>query len=386
MLATQTFQPAQPAERAQPITVHLKTLSGKTISVRSPPHLPISQVVEAECFRQFVVHDDTAVRLIHAGRQLDPNNSLQQYHIGDDHTIHVVFTRRQSERLVEEENRWALERLRQHHQQELPCRPSRPRNLVVPVDIQEVMIFAAREAGAKYWPADPTAPTPETIAHELALALFAKAAASQDEAMSLHFSLPPRLDMVWHHFLLETQPYAEFCRRVTGLFLPHTARTVNDPDELKNARIAVLLVMRRQIPNFGEPNAWCWSNGQAGQDRQVAYAAEQPIARRTRRQCRQQPEVNQSNEVNQVSMANQHGDGGFEIFVKMINGKTETYRVRGEMTAIALKQMIYWRNGFPCDSFRLIFSGTNLPNDECIADYNVTQCSTLHLVQMLRGC
>jgi hypothetical protein len=253
------------------------------------------------------------------------------------------------------------------------------------VDIQEVMIFAAREAGAKYWPADPTAPTPETIAHELALGLFVKATASENEAMTLHFSLPPRLDMVWHHFLLETQAYAEFCRRVTGLFLPHTARTVNDPDELKNARIAVLLVMRRQIPNCGEPNAWCWDNLSAGQARQVAYAAaDQPIARRTRRQCRQQPEATQVVVPNQGP--NQDADGGFEIFVKMINGKTETFRVRGEMTAIALKQMIYWRNGFPCDSFRLIFAGTNVPNDECIADYNVTQCSTLHLVQLLRGC
>jgi hypothetical protein len=83
-------------------------------------------VVEAECFRQFVVQDDTAVRLIHAGRQLDPKNSLQQYRIEDDHTIHVVFTQRQpqddySRSLVQqqqvlverEQNRRALERLQQ---------------------------------------------------------------------------------------------------------------------------------------------------------------------------------------------------------------------------------------------------------------------------------
>lgn len=93
------------------------------------------------------------------------------------------------------------------------------------------------------------------ITHELYNALVCKAVSIDDLALSL----PPRLDMCWHQFILETKPYEEFCNQVCGRFLHHSSTTVNDSVAQKQNRvdqtIAVYKTVFRRDPTTSVNNS-----------------------------------------------------------------------------------------------------------------------------------
>ena len=76
---------------------------------------------------------------------------------------------------------------------------------------------------------------------------------------------------------------------------------------------------------------------------------------------------------------------GFQIFVKSINGKSRTIDVTPESTIADIKRNLQEKEGIDPNQQRLIFAGKNLEDTRTLADYNINQDSTLHLVLRVQG-
>jgi ubiquitin C len=75
--------------------------------------------------------------------------------------------------------------------------------------------------------------------------------------------------------------------------------------------------------------------------------------------------------------------GGAQFFVKMLTGKTLAFGCDGDDTIGHIKSMIEQQEGIPAHTQRLIFAGEQLEDHRTLADYQVGNEHTLHLV--LRG-
>ena len=82
-------------------------------------------------------------------------------------------------------------------------------------------------------------------------------------------------------------------------------------------------------------------------------------------------------------------NGEYQIFIKDYTGETLTFRVNPEDTIYKLKEKIFLYDDVfsqpnPNEQ-RMIFAGTQLENNRTLADYNIQEESTIHLVLRLRG-
>ncbi|KAJ3328150.1 hypothetical protein HDU76_010505 [Blyttiomyces sp. JEL0837] len=94
------------------------------------------------------------------------------------------------------------------------------------------------------------------LARELFRGLCCKAMVVPND---LNLSLPPRLDMVWHAFILETREYIAFCDDIChGTYLHHTATTATDPVSVKNQRVATTQLIYQTLFRKYPSGEWCW--------------------------------------------------------------------------------------------------------------------------------
>jgi hypothetical protein len=76
---------------------------------------------------------------------------------------------------------------------------------------------------------------------------------------------------------------------------------------------------------------------------------------------------------------------GFQIILKLADGKSEAVSVSEGTTVQEVKDIIFKKHQIPVDQQRLVFAGKEMQNTNTMKDYNVTDNNTLNLVFRLRG-
>jgi len=99
-----------------------------------------------------------------------------------------------------------------------------------------------------------------------------------------------------------------------------------------------------------------------------------------------QSENDGTGESGDSSFESKRGGDTMQIFIRGLDGRLFTLTVRPAATVANVKAAIRKEKDIHADDQRLIFAGKQLEDGRTLADYNIGQENTLHLLQRLRGC
>jgi ubiquitin C len=68
-----------------------------------------------------------------------------------------------------------------------------------------------------------------------------------------------------------------------------------------------------------------------------------------------------------------------EIYIRTLTGNTYALKLESSDTVHSVKEKIQQAQGLPIQNQRIIFAGNQLEGGRTLADYNITDLSTLHL-------
>ena len=167
------------------------------------------------------------------------------------------------------------------------------------------------------------------------------------------------MDAVWHAHILDTVSYQRCCGALLGAGkLVHHNPYTGDDVAMRQARRELLKKVWDQI--FGDLPALGWGVDPSW--------CETYVRRLTGRKRRRRSEHE------------------YQIFVKLLTGRTATLQVDQHMEVEDLKLMLYDRDEAPLAQMRLIFAGTQLEDGKSMRDYKIYKDSTVHMVLRMAGC
>lgn len=184
----------------------------------------------------------------------------------------------------------------------------------------------------------------------------------------LYLSVPVELDQIWHQLILNTKLYQDFCNDVCGRIIHHTTLSAKDLVAQKNMRVEA---MRAEYERL-------WKQDTTTQDF-WRFEDQEPKLKRTQKRRRTRSATKKEAQIQSVAT--------FNLLVKTITGNTTaiTHCVQGTPIYLVQKR-IRETEGSPIDEQRLLFGGKQLDPNEILANYGITENSTIHLVKRLRGC
>ena len=167
------------------------------------------------------------------------------------------------------------------------------------------------------------------------------------------------MDAVWHAHILDTVSYQRCCGALlgTGNLVHHNPYTGDDL-AMRQARRELLKKVWGDV--FEDAPALGW-----GVDPSACETYERRLTGRKRRR---------------------RSSHEYQIFVKLLTGRTTTLEVDHQTEVEDLKLMLYDRNEAPLPQMRLIFAGTQLEDGKTMRDYKIYKESTVHMVLRMAGC
>lgn len=167
--------------------------------------------------------------------------------------------------------------------------------------------------------------------------------ALQVKDMSTDGGLPPFLDNIWHECILNTRLYEALCIKLRGSFIHHTTVSEGDPEEERMSRVDQTVInYRKRFREEPESDLW------------------------------------EQNDATSPTFLN--------LYVKNLQGKTFQIAILSSKTILDLKTAVRYLSQIPVDEQRLIYAGRQLEDGRTLADYNLQNQSTIHLVSRVRGC
>jgi uncharacterized protein YeaO (DUF488 family) len=210
---------------------------------------------------------------------------------------------------------------------------------------------------------------------------------------------PPSIEKVWRIALLYTAEYAQHCKQTVGFFVHHNPKiTLSRCDSQRYADTLMLYKIKFGTP---EPAIWPPLKAEGVKKARANYSPwlrviagfEESLAKEIEEERKwEELDARASGKKRSVSsdekeMKVAEGEGEIVIFIKDLKGKTRTARMFPTQTVEELTHVLAAQDDMPvADQQRLLFCGKQMQNEKTLADYNIQQESTVHLVLRLKGC